>query len=101
MYTEIGASSTQSLRTLFMDAMARGKSKLHQSTDCKRFSKISRRTKNIAKIIKNNFENKKLFIFKIVTVKLILLLYKICNEKFSIINKHCLKKYIVTFIHNI
>ena len=30
MYTETGAFSTQSLRTLFKDAIARGKSKLHQ-----------------------------------------------------------------------
>ena len=30
MYTETGAFSTQSLRTLFKDAIARGKSKLDQ-----------------------------------------------------------------------
>ena len=47
MYTETRAFSNQSFKTLFKDAIARDKSKLHQQTDSKKFSKISGRTKKI------------------------------------------------------
>ena len=33
MYTETGTFSSQGFRTLFKDALARGKSELHQETD--------------------------------------------------------------------
>ena len=47
MFTE--TFSTKSFRTLFKDAIARGKSKLHQKTDPEKFSKISRRTQKYSK----------------------------------------------------
>ena len=36
MYTETGAFSAKSFGTLFKDAIARGKSKVHQQTDLKK-----------------------------------------------------------------
>ena len=103
MYTDTGAFSTQSLGTLFKNAIARGKSKLHQQTDSKKLSKISRRIKNMwQKLQRIPSRTKKLFIFKIITIKSILLVDKIWDEKCSYHQQPLsIFFYSVTFVHNI